>query len=381
MKKHLIAAAVAGALAVPAMAQVTIKGTFDVQAYGTGEVETQATTTATKIKTDTNSTASENGWATSEMRVEGEEDLGGGLKASFALATGISGGASTFADRDRFIALSGGFGTFRMGRINPAASTGYHGTVAGTTNQAGELYTLATASSTNAANFGGSMAAGNFERSGSKTIQFTTPSMGGFVANLNYSTDSSDKSDLAGEAKATQTGVHIGYSAGPLSIGVATSKRDVDAQVVAEVAAVAGNAGTAAVAQTAKEGKLTWFAGSYDLGMAKVGVARIMREDETTTAARVTTKNGDISINAIQVTVPMGAITARASYYAGENDVTAATTDDLDLKGYQVSLNYALSKRTSAYFAMGQNKTERAGTNTGAVRERTSTGLGLTHSF
>ena len=370
----------AGALAVPAMAQVTIKGTFDVQAYGTGKVETQATTTATKIKTDTNSTASENGWATSEMRVEGEEDLGGGLKASFALATGISGGASTFADRDRFIALSGGFGTVRMGRINPAASTGYHGTVAGSTNQAGELYALATASSTNAANFGGSMAAGNFERSGSKTIQFTTPSMGGFVANLNYSTDSSDKSDLAGEAKATQTGLHIGYSAGPLSIGVATSKRDVDAEVVAEVAAVAGNAGTAAVAQTAKEGKLTWIAGSYDLGMAKVGVARITREDETTEDG-ATTKNGDISINAIQVTVPMGAITARASYYAGENDVTAATTDDLDLKGYQVSLNYALSKRTSAYFAMGQNKTERAGTNTGAVRERTSTGLGLTHSF
>ncbi len=137
MKKHLIAAAVAGALAVPAMAQVTIKGVFDVQAYGStkfslgGDTVADPTTTAKRSQT-----ANNNGWATSEIRFEGSEDLGGGLKASFALATGLSNGASTFADRDRFLQLAGGFGAIRMGRFVPAAALGYHGFVAGTTNQA-----------------------------------------------------------------------------------------------------------------------------------------------------------------------------------------------------------------------------------------------------
>jgi predicted porin len=367
MKKHLIAAAVAGALAVPAMAQVTIKGVFDVQAYGSAETKTSTSSTTTTGKTS--QTANNNGWATSEIVFGGEEDLGGGLKASFALATGLSNGTSTFADRDRFLALSGGFGTVRMGRVNPAAASGFHGTIAGSTNVGGSLYTLITGAATYSG-MGGGMTAGNFERSGSQMLQYTSPSMSGFVVNVNYHTaTTADSSALLGEANTTQTGIHLGYSAGPLSIGVATNMRDVKAE------------GTATVAGVTIEGKLTWLSASYNLGMATVGVARIQREDETTSAAGSTAKNGDISVNAIQVTVPMGAITARASYYAGENDVTAATTDDLDLKGYQVSLNYALSKRTSAYVAMGQNKTERSGTNIGSAVEYNTTGIGVYHSF
>ena len=375
MKKHLIAAAVAGALAVPAMAQVTIKGVFDVQAYGSAETKTSTSSTTAATTADTSQTANNNGWATSEIRFEGSEDLGGGLKASFALATGLSNGASTFADRDRFLQLAGGFGAIRMGRFVPAAALGYHGFVAGTTNQAGQLYTLGTATAAGItfntqSLFGGGFAAGNYERSGSQMLQYTTPNMSGFVVNVNtHTATTADSSALAGKANTTQTGIHLGYSAGPLSIGVATNMRDVDAEGT-----------TAAVAGDTIEGELTWVAASYNLGMATVGLARIMREDETTTAG-VTTKNSDIGINAVQVTVPLGATTLRASFYDGENDGGAGTADNWDLSGYQVSLNYALSKRTSAYVAMGQNKTERAGTNTGAVRERTSTGLGLTHSF
>ena len=364
MKKHLIAAAVAGALAVPAMAQVTIKGVFDVQAYGSTETKTQLTSTAATTTAKTSQTANNNGWATSEIRFEGSEDLGGGLKASFALATGLSNGTATFADRDRWLQLAGGFGAIRMGRINPAAASGFHGTVAGSTNQGGSIYDVITGGATYGG-FGGGMTAGNYERSGSQMLQYTSPNMSGFVVNVNYHTaTTADSSTIAGKTKTTQTGVHLGYSAGPLSIGVATNQRDSDTEGV-----VGGI-----------EGDLTWIAGSYNLGMASVGLARIMREDETT-AAGVTTKNSDIGINAVQVTVPLGATTLRASYYDGENDRGAGTADNVDLSGYMVSLNYALSKRTGAYVAMGQNKTERAGTNTGSANERNTTGVGIHHSF
>ena len=370
MKKHLIAAAVAGALAVPAMAQVTIKGVFDVQAYGSAETKTSTSSTTAATTADTSQTANNNGWATSEIVFGGEEDLGGGLKASFALATGLKDGTSTFADRDRWLQLAGGFGAIRMGRINPAAASGFHGTVAGSTNVGGSLYTLITGAATYAG-MGGGMTAGNFERSGSNTLQYTTPNMSGLVVNVStHTATTADSSVLAGETKTTQTGIHLGYSAGPLSVGVATNMRDVDAE-----------GANATVAGDTIEGELTWVTASYNLGMATVGVARIQREDETR-AAGVTTKNSDIGINAVQVTVPLGATTLRASFYDGENDRGAGTADNWDLSGYQVSLNYALSKRTSAYVAMGQNKTERAGTNTaGSAVEYSTTGVGIYHSF
>ena len=370
MKKHLIAAAVAGALAVPAMAQVTIKGTFDVTGYNSSEVETQASSTAPVVKNETNSTGNNNGWSTSEVRFEGSEDLGGGLKASFALATGLSGGSSPFADRDRFIGLSGGFGSIRMGRFAPAAATGFHGYAAATTNLAGTTYQMINAGSSDV-RLGDDLSAGSFERN-NNNLQYTSPSMSGFVVNLNYgSATTADFNNLAGEAKTTQTGLHLGYSAGPINVGIATNKREVDAEGT-----------TAATAGSSIEGKLTWLGGSYNLGMATVGLAHVQREDETTTGAGANTKDSDIKMNVIGVTVPMGATTLRLSYYAGENEGAAVTTDDLDLKGYQISALYALSKRTSAYFVMGQNKVERAGTNTGAgAREETANAIGITHSF
>ena len=369
MKKHLIAAAVAGALAVPAMAQVTIKGVFDVQAYGTTSADTQASSAATVVSADTNATAGNNGWSTSEIRFEGSEDLGGGLQASFSLATGLSGGTSTFADRDRFIGLAGGFGSVKMGRFVPAAGAGFNGyTGAGTTNQGGSLYHMnGAATAATQARFGGGFTAGSMERN-PNLLQYTTPTMSGVVVNVAYGSVEDDASGTNGSNKGTLTALHLGYSAGPLSVGIGTNKLDIDVE---------------AAAPDSIEGNLTWVGGSYNLGMATVGLAHIQREDETTTSARVATTNADVKINAVGVTVPMGAITLRGSFYDGQNDRSALTTDDLDLSGYQVSLNYALSKRTMVYVAMGESKVERSGaTNTGdGALERKTNGIGVSHSF
>lgn len=75
MKKHLVALAVAGAIAAPAMAQnVTFYGTL------TGGYMSTETGTSTTSTVDNNDSLSSTGWG-----LKGTEDLGGGMKASFVL--------------------------------------------------------------------------------------------------------------------------------------------------------------------------------------------------------------------------------------------------------------------------------------------------------
>ena len=84
----------------------------------------------------------------------------------------------------------------------------------------------------------------------------------------------------------------------------------------------------------------------------------------------------------VGVSVPMGAMTLRASVFNGENGATVATTDNQDLSGYQASVMYALSKRTSVYALIGEQKIKRASGNTaGTATTTTGNVIGLMHSF
>jgi predicted porin len=372
MKKHLIAAAVAGALAVPAMAQVTVSGLIDVVGYSSDKKSSQASSTAATITDSDLKNKGYNGIATPQIAISGSEDIGGGMKASFTINTGLfTDGGTSFGDRDRTIALSGGFGEIKLGQFVPAAANGFHGYTAASSSQAGTTYTFANASSTTDLRFGDDLTAGSFERD-SYTMQYTTPSIGGLVANIAYRHNTTaDASNLAGETGLAQTSLHVGYSAGAMKVGVGMNTKTVKAEGT-----------TAATAGDEIEGKLNWLGASYNLGMATVGFAHIQRQDETTTAAGATTKNSDIKTNVLGVTVPMGATTTKVSYYKGENAGAAGATDDLDLSGYQLSVTYALSKRTNLYAILGQSKVERGGTNTGAgAYEEKTNAIGVTHSF
>ena len=72
MKKHLLAIAVASAVAVPAMAQVSISGRIDTSIQ---RAEDSAGKSTTRIDS--------NLLTTNEIVIAGTEDLGGGLKAGF----------------------------------------------------------------------------------------------------------------------------------------------------------------------------------------------------------------------------------------------------------------------------------------------------------
>jgi predicted porin len=134
MKKHLIAAAVAAAVAVPAMAQnVTLGGLIDV-----GARSVSPTGAASGVA------MSHSAVSTSNINITGSEDLGGGLRASFNLnsaltpSTGALGGADATAptanlstapvalsnifSREASVSLSGGFGALTLGRTDTSQS-------------------------------------------------------------------------------------------------------------------------------------------------------------------------------------------------------------------------------------------------------------------
>jgi predicted porin len=123
MNKKLMAAAVAGALAIPAVAfaqsSVTLYGTIDTGIRNQSKVIDTSTTPAS----DGTVTSMTDGlYRTNRWGMKGSEDLGGGLKANFKLegqyssdtGAGPSGGA-TFA-RSSWVGLSSGGNEFHLGR-------------------------------------------------------------------------------------------------------------------------------------------------------------------------------------------------------------------------------------------------------------------------
>jgi hypothetical protein len=114
--------------------------------------------------------------------------------------------------------------------------------------------------------------------------------------------------------------------------------------------------------------KLTTFALSYDLGMAKPSYMTTKMS-----AGTATLKTDMFALN-----VPLGAATVFISVSTGKLDVAAAS-GDLKMKGMQYGVNYALSKRTVAYWHAGNDTVTFSSTGTAA--KTTGFGIGVHHSF
>jgi predicted porin len=192
MKKHLIAAAVAGILAAPAMAQVTVYGIMDLAVRSSSPDVGPSTTTMVS-----------GSFYTSRLGFKGTEDLGGGLKASFTLEGKVNAdtGETTLGNRESSVALSGGFGAITLGRTDTSQS------------EAVELV----AHFANMGNFGlHGTALANPEYGGDQpnTIRYTSPSMGGVTLQVGTSLgdERADGEDL--------NSISLAYAAGPLSIAV-----------------------------------------------------------------------------------------------------------------------------------------------------------------
>ena len=187
MKKHLIAAAVAGVLAAPAMAQVSVYGIMDLAVRSSSPDVGPSTTTI------------ESGsFYTSRLGFKGTEDLGGGLKASFTLEGKVVAdtGATTLGNRESSVALSGGFGEIRLGRTDTSQS---------------EAIDLV-AHFANMGNFGLN-GAPEYTGDQPNTIKYTSPKMGGVTLQVGTSLGDERGGD-------DNNSISLAYAAGPLSIAV-----------------------------------------------------------------------------------------------------------------------------------------------------------------
>lgn len=270
MKKSLIALAVLAASGV-AMAQssVTLYGVADLGLVKSNGISAQMTGNGLM----------NNG--SSRLGVRGVEDLGGGLKASFNFEQGINAesgntDAATF-QRAAWMALSGGFGKFQMGRtLNPS------------------FFGVAAWELTGTANYS---AVGNqfsYTGQGPRTnslFQYTTPNMGGFSSTIGYIM----KPDNGGNAKYD---LNVIYANGPLAAALSYNKTNT----------MKGNMALGA---------------SYDFGMAKV-------------AGSIQNNGGPSKGFTIGATVPVGAF-ALTLDIARENGDGMKNTDFLVEAKYALS--------------------------------------------
>jgi predicted porin len=332
MKKHLIAAAVAAAVAVPAAAQVTISGRIDTAVSSTKNSSGQSATrmSATGLLT------------TPQIVISGSEDLGGGLKANFNATTGYNTDASTslsFGGRGLTVGLSGGFGSIDLGKSTGTAMNSLQ--ASGVTGDPG--------------NIGTALARPN------NSISYTTPAFSGISARIVHSLGDT-------EASAVKTNQFTEYSAqivqGPLSVRVARSKVDNAASTEITAAGttnIFGSTLSAAVSDT--EIIETGASADYNAGFARFNF-RYVKLDRSGTA-------NDRTRLGLGAAVPIGnGLTLSVDRFS--SNVKASDNSDFDQTSATVVKD--LSKRTNVYAAF-VSKDNKSGT------DERLTGFGVRHAF
>jgi predicted porin len=338
MKKHLIAAAVAAAVAVPAMAQnVTMDGVFD-QMYGA---------------VDAGGTAADRGnyfggvrntFSTSQMNIRGTEDLGGGIKAAFRLSrqfNALTGRDTVAGWNEASVAVSGDFGTINMGLQDIAGKEGFgYGRFGNFGRTAGALYAMGD------------------ERPG--VINYMSPRMSGLQIVFGTATATASGDPAAGALGKT-SGLGVSFEGGPLKVGLNMARGD------------SGGTNT---------GEDQAFAASYNAGVATVAVSYLTHD-------RIKQTEGKLSNTLVSASVPMGSGLNLMIAYLKYKDSTVAAGTGNTATGYQLALTKDLSKRTMVYAAYA-NLDNEAGVNYGmrgngtaaAIGEDpTAFGIGLRHSF
>lgn len=373
MKKTLVALAALAATASFAQSSVGIVGTLDI-----GFVNANTNGGATGV---TNNVAGNN-TATSAIKFIGTEDLGGGMKANFNLeinpnlaasstantANGYQAYTGTPFNGEQWVSVSGGFGDVKLGTANAGAllvngmaqpfgtalGGGYSGSFGRFGNTAGinQFYGLASN-------------AGRIVRH-EKVVQYTTPTMSGLKAMVEYAAGNSDSVAVSSNTN-TFTGLMLSYANGPLNVGYSYTTIKAGST---SAAGMPGTIGGNAVAGLAANTGLTYnfLAANYTIGattlMAGYSTAKsdaaVAIED--TNATNIAVKHAlspalDLSINVLN----------RTSNTASTNG-----------KVLGLGADYKLSKRTATYVRYENRDTN---TDNGNAGEVNTFAVGVRHAF
>lgn len=318
MKKFALAA-LATTLAAPVFAQsVTLWGRLNTT------VESQ------KVGNDDRKVVVQNNG--SRLGFKGVEDLGGGLKASFALEhglnsdTGVATGGTQFWNRESSVRLSGNFGEIRLGRWTPGSYFAVADYVSMHNHDTG---TSSDAFYSTDSSFGKTSAT----NTRSNKVGYFTPKVGGLSAELALH---------AGEGTDPKAyDLSANYDMGPVHLGAGYSKQ-----------------GT---------GKQYAVRGLYEIGALAFG-GYFQQETESTNMAKPTRNIGRIA-----VMYTMG----QSEFHLNVGGTQAGATRTSGAKQYTLGYNYNLSKRTKIYgfyTAINDNAPNGAG-------DFSSLAAGIRHNF
>lgn len=220
MKKKLIAIAVGAAMAVPVVAMA------DVTFYGRAHVSVDFLDDGADYS-ETNLSSN-----SSRLGFKGDHQINPDLKAFFQIEQQINfttGGdyesGQNFATRDTFVGLSGNFGAVQAGRFDSPFKVA-RGPFNLFGDQVGDMNNLARITS------------GRLDERYDNTIQYTTPTMGGFNAKLAYSMYKGQSINITTNPDGTKTGennedsdaisVSLNYAGGPLEASLAYEEVEED---------------------------------------------------------------------------------------------------------------------------------------------------------
>ena len=244
MKKTAISAAILLATAGAAQAQLSIYGLVDAS-YGKS-LYSDAFVPGSKADFHSGGdNGSSEGNSTTRVGIKGSVDVGSGIKANFRFETGgitsdgevNPGGA--FFNRQAWFGLSGSMGELRLGRQDSVAFQ--------------QMIDFDFNGASNGVSAGAYSAVGVWlPGRQSRSLQYISPAMGGFVAQIGFQPKGDNVSRSEPNAKAVVSAAGK-YTAGPLSVGASyQTKSESDGKAFASVA------------------------GSYDFGAAKVMVGYAM---------------------------------------------------------------------------------------------------------
>ena len=321
-----------------------------------------------------NNAVNEDGLSTGKLGFKGSEDLGGGMSANFVHEMNLdldTGKLDVGSGRDSTLGLKGGFGEVRLGRsYTPAYNVIGLSDVFATTG-------ASTVSLTGGVNTG---------VRASNAIFYTSPSMGGFVANVMVQNNdaTTTQNGVETSAKTSANGLSLTYMAGPLTVAYGYNKEK-GAKFTNAVNALLstiqdkddkGSRTAGAVVQSAQDAyaKTSALSASYDMGVAKFYAGYTTVKANTTGALEGTETN-------LGVAVPMGSMTLMAG--AGRNEVSfVGSTGRATGNDAVVGATYSLSKRTTTYIKTGTyNKLSGTIDNVAYSTKATRTSIGLRHRF
>lgn len=361
-KKNVVAAAALMAMAAAAQAEVKIYGYLDA-AFGSYE---NFVDTGTTITTERTTQVSSGNMMTSFIGFAGSEDLGGGLKAEFALESFIANDtgnyspnmAGGFWGRASWVGLSGDFGRVILGQYDNAFFTlGY------TYNPFGSSMvfspTMVSWYSFSLSNTFGSDAALGYDTGWVNSITYETPNLGGFTAALQYGPKESTSN---ADGNKNNFAISGAYNAGPLSVMAVYTN--------------SGDNRTANPAYIARQ--KNWGLGaSYDFGVLKLQGQYAQIKSFDTTTGDEDTKAKFYQIGA---TVPVTAAGNFLITYGQTKYEDAAGGGDAKLKQFAIGYDHSISKRTGAYVAFTNKKLDVDG----ATLDDDSANIfavGIRHSF